>query len=163
MKKLKKKQNFFEPEFVGRWSHSDLHFSNVLVNIEKDDFVLIDPRGYQFCDYYYDFGKLWHSVNGKYEMVANGLWKKNGNSYEFEKNTVFEVLETVKKGLPKVFYKYSNEDNDTVMRKVEFNEAMHFITLVPFQLEFDGKNDKAKVAYFVGLKLLNEFNEKYLK
>ena len=57
-KKIKEKEKWFYPEFVGRWSHSDLHFSNILIDRKKDDFILIDPRGYDFCEYYYDFGKL---------------------------------------------------------------------------------------------------------
>ena len=67
-----------KPEFVGRWSHADLHFSNVLIDRKNDKFIMIDPRGYDYCDYYYDYGKFWHSVNGKYEMIAS----RNFNLYE---------------------------------------------------------------------------------
>jgi hypothetical protein len=162
VEKLKAHQDLFQPEFVGKWSHSDLHFSNILIDEPNDDFVLIDPRGYDYCDYYYDFGKLWHSVNGKYEMVANRLWTMDGCNYKFHDTPIFDLLEEVKEGLPNLFFKYSNEDKDTVMMKVEFNEMMHFITLVPFQLAYDQVNSKAKVAYYVGLRLLNEFNERYL-
>ena len=55
--KIKSRQKWFNPEFIGRWSHSDLHFSNILIDKANEDFRLIDPRGYDFCDYYYDFGK----------------------------------------------------------------------------------------------------------
>jgi len=40
---------------------------------------------------------------------------------------------------------------------------MHFITLVPFQLSHDGVETKAKVAYFIGVELLNNFYSKYVK
>ena len=139
----------------------DLHFSNVLIDEINDDFVLIDPRGYDYCDYYYDFGKLWHSVNGKYEMVANNLWEIDGANYKLNDIQIFHMLEEVKKELPKLFFKYSKENEEDVMRKVEFNEAMHFITLVPFQLEYNKYNHKARVAYYIGVHLLNEFLNKY--
>ena len=45
VEKLMNREQDFQPEFVGRWSHSDLHFSNVLIDEINDDFVLIDPRG----------------------------------------------------------------------------------------------------------------------
>ena len=52
-----KSDNFIQtvlPEFVGRWSHSDLHYSNILIDRENDKFIFIDPRGYDYCDYYYE-------------------------------------------------------------------------------------------------------------
>lgn len=160
---LEKHEDLFLPEFVGRWSHSDLHFSNVLIDLENDTFRCVDPRGYDYCDPYYDFGKLWHSVNGKYEMVANEMWDVDGSNYSLHHNNYFRFLEDLKHQLPeKIFYKFGNEDKEEIMRKVEFNEAMHFITLVPFQLSHDGVEKKARVAYYIGVELLNKFYEKYI-
>lgn len=162
--KLQKTEEQFYPEFVGRWSHSDLHFSNVLIDLRNDTFKCIDPRGYDYCDPYYDFGKLWHSVNGKYEMVANEMWEIDGNNYNLHQNSYFRFLEELKKELPeKIFYKFGSEKRDEIMKKIEFNEAMHFITLVPFQLVHDGVESKARVAYYIGVELLNKFYEKYIK
>jgi hypothetical protein len=162
VKELEKHQERFLPEFVGRWSHSDLHFSNILIDLENDNFICIDPRGYDYCDPYYDFGKLWHSVNGKYEMVANDMWTINKNSYQLNQNRYFDLLEELKSIIPeKIFFNYSKESKEECMMKIEFNEAMHFITLVPFQLIHDGKEERAKVAYFVGTELLNNFYNKY--
>ena len=48
------------------------------------------------------------------------------------------------------------------MMKTEFNEAMHFAAVAPFLLDFDGKEERALVAYYTGVILLNEFVEKYL-
>ena len=87
---------YLMPEFVGRWSHSDLHFSNVLIDLKNDTFRCIDPRGYNYCDPYYDFGKLWHSVNGKYEMVANDMWTIEENCYKLTENYYFNFLENLK-------------------------------------------------------------------
>jgi hypothetical protein len=164
IEELQKVENTFLPQFVGRWSHSDLHFSNILIDIKNNTFKCIDPRGYNYCDMYYDFGKLWHSVNGKYEMVANEMWDLDGSNYSLHKNKYFYFLESLKEILPEeIFFKYSDEDKKDIMRKIEFNEAMHFITLVPFQLTHDGIEKKALVAYFIGVELLNNFYEKYIK
>jgi len=164
VKILQEREEEYLPEFVGRWSHSDLHFSNVLIDINNDTFRCVDPRGYDYCDPYYDFGKLWHSVNGKYEMVANNMWTSEDNYYQLDQNNYFYFLEKLKLQLPeKIFYKYGSEGKEDIMKKVEFNEAMHFITLVPFQLSHDGVETKAKVAYFIGVELLNNFYSKYVK
>ncbi len=149
------------PEFVGRWGHSDLHFSNVLIDLEGDNFILVDPRGYPFCDYYYDYGKLWHSVNGKYEFVAENIFKLDGTSFELEKNDVYRECERIKAGLPDILCRYSSEPGDVVIMKTEFNEAMHFSSLVPFILDFDGKEERALVGYYTGVILLNDFMKKY--
>ena len=58
---------------------------------------------------YYDFGKLWHSVNGKYEMVANEMWDLDGSNYSLHKNKYFYFLESLKEILPEeIFFKYIN-------------------------------------------------------
>jgi hypothetical protein len=161
---LMSRNNDFIPPFVGRWSHSDLHFSNVLIDLTENTFRCVDPRGYPYCDVFYDFGKLYHSVNGKYEMVVNDMWiKKDEFKYEFVRNNYFKFLEELKEKLiNNVFLKYSPLNNiEETMKLIEFNEAIHFITLVPFQLTHDGKEDRAKVAYMIGVELLNVFYNKY--
>lgn len=163
LKELKRPEVVKEllPEFVGKWGHSDLHFSNVLIDIEHDNFILVDPRGYPFCDYYYDYGKLWHSVNGKYEFVAENIFELNGTDFELEKNDIYWECEKIKEKLPDILCKYSSEPRDMVIMKTEFNEAMHFSSLVPFILDFDSKEERALVGYYTGVILLNKFMEKY--
>lgn len=150
-----------KPEFVGRWSHADLHFSNVLIDRKNDRFIMIDPRGYDYCDYYYDYGKFWHSVNGKYEMIASRNFNLYENGYELYDNDTFKLCESLKKTLPNILYKYSNEEPEDVMRKTEWNEVIHFASLVPFLLDFDGIDARAKVAYYTSVILINEYCEKY--
>lgn len=150
-----------KPEFVGRWSHSDLHFSNVLIDRVNDTFIMIDPRGYNYCDYYYDYGKLWHSINGKYEMIAAGQFHIDERKFEFYKNEMFSLCESLKESLPNILFKYSRENKEEVIRKTEWNEVIHFISLIPFLLDFDGLNLRAKAAYYRSVILINEFCEKY--
>ena len=47
------------------------------------------------------------------------------------------------------------------MRKTEWNEVMHFASLVPFLLDFDGVDARSKVAYYTSVILINDFCEKY--
>jgi hypothetical protein len=67
----------------------------------------------------------------------------------------------LKKTLPNILYKHSKEDPIDVMRKTEWNEVIHFASLVPFLLDFDGVDSRAKVAYYTSVILINEFCEKY--
>jgi len=150
-----------KPEFVGRWSHADLHFSNVLIDRKNDKFIMIDPRGYNYCDYYYDYGKFWHSVNGKYEMIASRNFNFYENGFELYDNDTFKLCESLKKTLPEILYKHSLENPEDVMKKTEWNEVIHFASLVPFLLDFDGVDSRAKVAYYTSVILINEFCEKY--
>jgi len=54
---------------VSSYVHGDLHFENILIDPKAQKFKLVDPRGYRYCDVYYDFGKLSHSLNGKYDFL----------------------------------------------------------------------------------------------
>jgi hypothetical protein len=163
--KIKKNKNWFKPEFVGRWSHSDLHFSNILIDLENNDFVLVDPRGYSFCEYYYDFGKIWHSVEGKYELIADGLFEvsniEDNNSFKIYQNNAYFSLDESKDGIMSMFCDFSSESRDDVVLKTEFNSVMHFATLVPFLLEFDREEQRSRVAYYQSVILMNEFCEKH--
>lgn len=154
-----------QPEFVGRWSHSDLHFSNVLIDRPNDTFVMIDPRGYDFCDYFYDFGKMWHSINGKYEMISSRQFSifEDRMCFHLTPNTAFNLLDSIKLDVLNIFSKYSNNNYGDILRKTRWNEAIHFCSLIPFLLDFDGKDERAKVAYFTSLELINKYCTDYLK
>lgn len=149
------------PEFVGRWSHSDLHFSNIIVNREEKSVKFIDPRGYPYCDYYYDFGKMWHSVNGKYEMIATGQFSLNNQEFHFHKNSVFEFLESFKVPLIDLFAKYSSEGVEAIRYKTEWNEVMHFASLIPFMINEDGNDVRARAAFYVTTQIASDFFSKY--
>lgn len=150
------------PEYVSRWCHADMHFSNIMIDEKNDNFILLDPRGYPYCDYYYDFGKLWHSVNGKYELIAEKCFTLHKDYFDLERNIVYFECEKIKAKLPEILVKYSNEPKDIVMMKTEFNEAMHFAALVPFILDYDGHDERAVAAYYTGVILLNDWYSKYV-
>ena len=152
-----------KPTIAGRFSHSDLHFSNILLDLKNEHFIFIDPRGYERCDLNYDLGKIWHSVNGKYEMVANGYWNKgSGLDYTLDQNEYFQFLDNLKSPMMELLCDVSVEaDRERAVKLIEFNEAMHFITLVVFQIADDNVEEKALVAFAIGVELLNAFWDKY--
>jgi hypothetical protein len=150
-----------KPEFVGRWSHSDLHFSNILIDRAEQRVIFIDPRGYDYCDYYYDFGKLWHSVSGKYEMIATHQFSFSEGNFALNQNHMFDLCESLKSPLLDILCDFSNETPEEVEFKTEWNEVMHFSSLIPFVLDLDGEDARAKVAYYTSVKLANDFCRKY--
>jgi len=158
---VKGKEDLVQPEYVSKWGHFDMHFSNILIDLKRDNFMFIDPRGYKYCDYYYDYGKFWHSVNGKYEFIAENRFQLKGTNFKLERNKVFNECEKIKKKLPRILEKYSGEKKEIVMRKTLFNEAFHFSSLVPFILDYDGIERRARVGYYTGVILLNKWYEKY--
>ena len=163
--KIKAKQDWFKPEFIGRWSHSDLHFSNILIDRTENDFVLIDPRGYDFCEYYYDYGKLWHSVNGKYELITTNMFDiskpSEPHTFSLYEGPAWHVLEDSKSGIMDSLCKHSSEPRDTVILKTEFNDVMHFATLLPFMLDFNHTEERARGAYYQSVMLMNNFCKKH--
>ena len=74
---------------------------------------------------------------------------------------MYVECDRIKAGLIKIFRKYSKESSDDILMKTEFNEAIHFVSLVPFILDFDGIDKRATVGYYTGVILLNRFMEKY--
>ena len=59
-----------------------------------------------------------------------------------------------------IFADVSNETRDEVEMKTEFNDVMHFATLIPFLLA-DSKEEKARTAYYQSVILMNDFCKKY--
>ena len=160
-------KNQLTPDFVSKFIHSDLHFENILVNLDNEDFILVDPRGYKECDYYYDLGKLYHCVNGMYDFIHENRFSLD---WKLEDDTIIATLEIpdsgtvqeyhkIKSGISKLFKKYSL--NNDYMKRIRFNEAMHFCSLMPFHLKYDNKEEKAIAFYLTGVKLINDFVNNY--
>lgn len=155
------------PDFVSNFVHSDMHFENILVDLDNEDFILIDPRGYNECDYYYDFGKLCHSVNGMYDFIHEGRfildWELKDDmiiaTLEIPDSEIVREYREIKSGILELFKKYSH--NKDYLKRARFNEAMHFCSDMPFHLKYDNKEKKAIAIYLTGVKLLNDFVNDY--
>lgn len=70
--------------------HGDTTFSNIMFDLFDEKTVLIDPRGYfgntkLYGDSYYDWAKLYYSINGRYDNFnrKNFYLKINENDVEF--------------------------------------------------------------------------------
>ena len=154
------------PKFVSPLCHSDLHFANILVNAKTRQFRLIDPRGYKYCDYYYDFGKIWHSVHSLYDYLSEERYKFSGKDFNYNckypKDALREEYKELEKRVPALLQKYAEEPLEDVMMKTRFNEAIHFSCFMPLYLE-KGKFEQALIGYLIGMQCLNEFNRDYCK
>jgi hypothetical protein len=147
--------------------HGDLHPQNILVRSLKNyDFILADPRGeLEGSDLFYDLGKIWHSFNGKYDLLHTGNFELNEINNVFNLswnrmdlvNKYDSLLYELEEIVPKVFNDY---DRDTLLLRIKFNEVIHFASVSLFHL--DGSNDtNATAMYLIGVKLINEFYEEF--
>ncbi len=161
------------PPFISM-IHGDLHFQNVLVDLEgksKSNFILMDPKGeVGGSDPFYDLGKLWHSFHGLYDFIHEDLFnvdlKVKDNEviaqFELDENPMLLEYQRLNELFPEWIAKNSplNRDPNWEMRTL-FSEAAHFCSVMPFHLKMDGVEKRAMALYLTGVKLLNEFAEKY--
>ncbi len=154
-----------------RMVHGDLHFQNILVGpMEKGiPFLLLDPRGeLSGSDLFYDMGKLWHSVNGKYDFLHTNQFELsmdiNKKSNRVNATLVLtnqkanQSYTDICKALPEILLGYDLIKNDpNWLMKTLFAEAMHFCSVMPFHILGDGNDEKSATMYLTGVKVLNEF------
>lgn len=161
---LESRLNDFSPPFLSKFAHSDLHFENILVSETLDDFKVIDPRGYEACDYFYDFGKLSHSTNGLYDLIHEGYFDLVDRvdagvpffDFKFQNSELLKFYNELNSRVYELFEKYSKHDQN---RKLAlFNEVMHFCSDVPFHISRVDLNQKiSKGIYVKAVELINDF------
>ncbi|MDR2420799.1 MAG: hypothetical protein LBD49_01665 [Oscillospiraceae bacterium] len=153
--------------------HGDLHFQNILLyNGTDTGFMLVDPRGERLgSDIYYDMGKLWHSVHAKYDFIHTDQFKYAlsfdrsvpAASYSFTNTFAESVYDEIYKKLLGMVTKYDFIRNDPDWEmKALFAEAAHLCSVATFHIGKTGTADRAVVLYLAGVKLINEFFDKYL-
>lgn len=158
-----------------RMVHGDLHFQNILVGPLENNipFLLLDPRGdLSGSDLFYDMGKLWHSINGKYDFLHTNQFLLSVDVNKERKSVDAKLVLSNKKAslsfesildkMPGILEEHTliKGDPDWLMKTL-FSEAMHFCSVMPFHIRGDGKDEKAVTMYLTGVKLLNEFYDKY--
>ncbi|MDA8925617.1 hypothetical protein N9I84_06005 [Gammaproteobacteria bacterium] len=172
LKEFELKNNFFQPENLVM-VHGDLHFQNMLIDSENDDFILADPRGEENgSDIYYDMGKLWHSINGLYDLIHTDISRANILKINKEEVHIdlhmggFELLNLyadLKDKTTKLIQKYPLANEKHWLLKTKFAEAMHFSSLMYFHLKHDGIENRALCIYCQAIilttELLNELEE----
>ncbi|MBS3072832.1 hypothetical protein J4477_03305, partial [Candidatus Pacearchaeota archaeon] len=162
-----------EPKFLCM-VHGDLHLDNFVVDrsqMPQVKFILLDPRGlnkkYNYC---YDLGKIWHSLNGKYDLTHEGLFnmKHSFRDSNFEVKISFSDInlaltyDYLRDELRNFLYKspFLKKDSNWEMRTY-FNEFSHFCSVMPFHLRGDGHERIALALYLRGVKLANDFLDRY--
>lgn len=145
-------------------THGDLHLQNILINIEKEDFLLADPRGgKEGADIFYDLGKIWHSLNGLYDFLHTDQFTitKSNNSFTFDLHNNYAKREysRLKEILPEILNEFIDFESDLI--KIEFNEAMHFSSVMMFHLGKDSTHSRSEAMYLTAVILLNKFVQKY--
>ncbi|MBT5490967.1 hypothetical protein HOK00_01275 [bacterium] len=172
LKKFEIETNFFQPKDLVM-VHGDLHFQNMLIDSEHDDFILADPRGeVNGSDIYYDMGKLWHSINGLYDLIHTDI--SRATILEINNDTVHfdfyiagvELIKTyseLKIQMTKLMNNYPIVNDKDWLLKTKFTEAMHFSSLMYFHLKYDGVENRALSLYLQGTilatKVLEEVKE----
>lgn len=113
--------------------HGDFCFSNILYDVNSNDFKLIDPRGDLLGSHYYEIAKLCHSVLFDYDFIDLGLYYIFENDfyvYDFGKskikNKFIELLD----------FKY----NQAEQRLILFITASLFLSMIP--LHYDNKSNQ---------------------
>ena len=152
------------PAYTSR-THGDLHFDNILINNDTNEFILIDPRGNFDYDVYYDLGKIWHSCHGLYDFIHSGKFdlEKDGKdfTYKFEDSDSYQTYKELLEGLPKLLLQHDDITEDPLWElRTLFSEASHFASVAPFQLKMDGKEDVAILCYLKGVELMNSIYDK---
>jgi len=142
--------------------HGDFHLQNILVDINSNDFILVDPRGdIEGSDIFYDIGKLWHSVNGLYDFIHTDIatfeMSSIDNKMHFKVNYGPEnLLEKYCDLRIKIYHLLKDYFNDLDSKwylKMLFNEAMHFSSLLTFHLKNDECEERAILLYLTSLRL----------
>lgn len=155
------------PDTVSPYVHGDLHFENIMVDPASDAFRLVDPRGYDYCDLYYDLGKISHSTNGKYDFVHENryalAWSVDGTEAEatfmVTPSPILDLYDEINQALGPLYREVTGDP--LAEERTLFAEAMHFCTMMPFHLIGDGREDKSVAIYLTGALLFNQVLERF--
>ena len=170
LKEFNDKTNFFVPNVLKR-IHGDLHFQNILIGKKPSDFLLADPRGdLEGLDIYYDMGKLWHSFNGKYDLIHTDISRTEvlGDKYSnyklcFGPQYLLDTYSSIKITFENMMNNYPISKDKNWKLKTEFSEFMHFSSLVYFHLKQDKIENRGLSLYLssviLGSKLIDQLKK----
>ena len=135
--------------------HGDFCFPNVMIDNNFNFIKLIDPRGKFGCydiygDTRYEFAKLLHSIEGKYDYIIKDLFDLELHGAN---NFQFKILESARTfDLTKLFIKVF-DDNLKSLREIRLIEALLFLSMIPLHKE---NINHQYVMLCTALKILNE-------
>ena len=148
-------------------TQGDLHFDNVLVDKDTDNFILLDPRGTVEFDVFYDIGKLYHSCHSYYDLIWHGNYswnfKQDKINYSWNGN-LRDAYDQIYKKLNETLSRFKTiQEEPRWQLKAQFAEAMHMCSVIPFQFKMDGEERIALMCYARGVEVLNEVFENLKK
>lgn len=118
--------------------HGDFCFPNVMIDSNFDFIKLIDPRG-KFGNYdiygdnRYEFAKLLHSIEGKYDYIIKDLFNLE---FHGENNFHFRILESARSfDLTEIFIRVFNDDFKINLREIRLIESLLFFSMIPLHKE----------------------------
>lgn len=133
--------------------HGDMHFGNILYDINTGIVKFVDPRGNFgkrgiYGDTRYDIAKISHSIRGSYDFIIHDLYQLNENHGDFE----FEILRSKQnRAIIRLF-------QSTFFQKFEKKEILLIEGLLFISMcarHYEDKN-RQTAFYLTGIKLLNE-------
>lgn len=141
--------------------HGDLTIENIICTRDEkgiDDFYIIDPNTGNVHDSpNLDYGKLLQSIHGGYEflMSTNEVdIEDNRISFLFTRSSAYIELH-------KCLREYMNETlGEERTRSIYFHEIIHWLRLMPYKIEKDGK--RALLFYAGMLMVFNDVFDMYV-
>jgi dTDP-glucose pyrophosphorylase len=140
--------------------HGDLCFSNVLYDVDTEDFKLIDPRGSfgrmkLYGDYKYDLAKLYHSAVGLYDFITHDLFTVAQNDAQLDL-TIYANEDHRKIG---ELLKQQLTDKHVDLDVLEFITSLLFYSMLP--LHQDHPN-RMKAFFCIATQILNRLAARVL-
>lgn len=140
--------------------HGDLTIENIICKRDqygKDNFYIIDPNTGNLHDSpNLDYGKLLQSIHGGYEFLMstkNVEVTENRINFLFTKSSAYIQLHELLK-------KYMKEKlGEERTRSIYFHEIIHWLRLMPYKIEKDGK--RALLFYAGMLIVMNDVIQMY--
>lgn len=118
--------------------HGDFCFPNVMIDTNLDFIKLIDPRGkfgrYDiYGDQRYEFAKLLHSIEGKYDYIIKDLFDLE---MQGENSFRFRILESARAfDLTEIFISVFKDDLKDRLREIRLIESLLFFSMIPLHKE----------------------------
>jgi len=145
-------------------THGDLHFDNILIDRDTNNFILLDPRGNYEYDICYDLGKIWHSCHGLYDFIHTRRFELKIDHHHHHHHIQYEITDekslqnyhVILQSLPEILSRYDllKEEGDWITKTL-FAEAALFSSVIPFHLNMDGVEDVALLLYAKAVELIN--------
>ncbi len=136
--------------------HGDFCFPNIMIDDNFNFIKLIDPRG-KFGDYdiygdpRYEFAKLLHSIEGKYDFIIKDLFDLKITGENDFNLKILDAKNT--SNLSEIFFEVFDNDLKKDIREIRLIEALLFLSMIPMHQE----NINRQIAMMcTGIKILNE-------